>query len=81
MAKRAGSTVVEAKGSQAIYFSQPQAVAALIEQAASKTRGLLSLSKTPSINHSGPKAYISSPSLPKQRKQCFAFFTGDSSHD
>jgi len=34
MAKRAGSTVVEAKGSHAIYFSQPKAVAALIEQAA-----------------------------------------------
>jgi hypothetical protein len=36
MAKRAGSSVVEAKGSHAIYFSQPKAVAALIEQAASK---------------------------------------------
>ena len=35
MAKRAGSTVVEAKGSHAIYFSQPTAVAALIEQAVS----------------------------------------------
>ncbi len=34
MAKRAGSTVVEAKGSHAIYVSQPRAVAALIEQAA-----------------------------------------------
>jgi hypothetical protein len=33
MAKRAGSTVAEAKGSHAIYFSQPNAVAALIEQA------------------------------------------------
>ena len=39
MAKRAGSTVVEAKGSHAIYFSQPKAVAALIEQAASKDKG------------------------------------------
>lgn len=39
MAKRAGSTVVEAKGSHAIYFSQPKAVAALIEQAASKNKG------------------------------------------
>src|SRR5690242_13837247 len=39
MAKRAGSTVVEAKGSHAIYFSQPRAVAAFIEQAASKDRG------------------------------------------
>jgi len=38
MAKRAGSTVVEAKGSHAIYFSQPKAVAALIEQAASKDK-------------------------------------------
>jgi pimeloyl-ACP methyl ester carboxylesterase len=34
MAKRAGSTVVEVKGSHAIYVSQPAAVAALIEQAA-----------------------------------------------
>jgi pimeloyl-ACP methyl ester carboxylesterase len=39
MAKRAGSMVVEAKGSHAIYFSQPKAVAALIEQAASKNNG------------------------------------------
>ncbi len=34
MAKRAGSKVVEARGSHAIYVSQPQAVAALIEEAA-----------------------------------------------
>jgi predicted RNA binding protein YcfA (HicA-like mRNA interferase family) len=34
MSKRAGSTVVEAKGSHAIYVSQPQAVVALIERAA-----------------------------------------------
>jgi pimeloyl-ACP methyl ester carboxylesterase len=34
MAKRAGSTVVEAEGSHAIYVSQPQAVAKLIETAA-----------------------------------------------
>ena len=34
MAKRAGSTVVEVAGSHAIYVSQPQAVAALIEEAA-----------------------------------------------
>jgi pimeloyl-ACP methyl ester carboxylesterase len=39
MAKRAGSTVVEARGSHAIYFSQPHAVAALIEQAAGKDKG------------------------------------------
>jgi len=36
MAQRAGATVVEAKGSHAIYVSQPQAVIKLIEQA---TRG------------------------------------------
>ena len=30
MAKRAGSTVVEGRGSHAIYVSQPGAVAALI---------------------------------------------------
>ncbi len=34
MAKRAGSTVVESPGSHAIYMSQPNAVAALIEEAA-----------------------------------------------
>ena len=35
MSKRAGSTIVEVKGSHAIYVSQPDAVAALIEKAAS----------------------------------------------
>jgi pimeloyl-ACP methyl ester carboxylesterase len=35
MSERAGSTVVEAAGSHSIYLSQPAAVAALIEQAAS----------------------------------------------
>jgi pimeloyl-ACP methyl ester carboxylesterase len=35
MSARAGSTVVEVAGSHAIYVSQPAAVAALIEQAAS----------------------------------------------
>jgi pimeloyl-ACP methyl ester carboxylesterase len=34
MSKRAGSTVVEVKGSHAVYVSQPQMVAHLIEQAA-----------------------------------------------
>jgi pimeloyl-ACP methyl ester carboxylesterase len=34
MAKRAGATVTEAKGSHAIYVSQPKAVAELIEKAA-----------------------------------------------
>jgi hypothetical protein len=34
MSKRAGATVVEVKGSHAIYVSQPKAVADLIEQAA-----------------------------------------------
>ena len=34
MAKRAGSVVVETKGSHAIYVSQPQAVIKLVEQAA-----------------------------------------------
>ena len=32
MSERAGATVVEAAGSNAIYVSQPAAVAALIEQ-------------------------------------------------
>ena len=34
MSERAGSTVVEAAGSHAIYVSQPKAVAELIERAA-----------------------------------------------
>jgi hypothetical protein len=34
--KRAGSTVVEEKGSHAIYISQPETVARLIETAAEK---------------------------------------------
>jgi len=34
MSKRAGSRVVEVKGSHAVYVSQPEAVAALIEKAA-----------------------------------------------
>ena len=34
MSKRAGATVAEAKGSHAIYVSQPQAVASLIQKAA-----------------------------------------------
>src|SRR5712671_2785951 len=38
MAKRAGSTVVEVKGSHAIYVSNPEAVAALIEKAAKGVR-------------------------------------------
>src|SRR5258708_7759126 len=42
MSKRAGSTVVEVKGSHAVYVSQPQAVALLIEKAA---RGALAAGK------------------------------------
>jgi pimeloyl-ACP methyl ester carboxylesterase len=38
MSNRAGSTVVEVKGSHAIYVSQPEAVAALIEQAAKSVK-------------------------------------------
>jgi len=34
MSKRAGSTVVEVKGSHAVYVSQPQAVASIIKKAA-----------------------------------------------
>jgi pimeloyl-ACP methyl ester carboxylesterase len=39
MSKRAGASVVEVKGSHAIYVSQPRAVADLIEQAATKAKG------------------------------------------
>ena len=38
MSARAGSTVVEVAGSHAIYVSQPEAVAELIEKAASEVR-------------------------------------------
>ncbi|HWY58194.1 MAG TPA: alpha/beta hydrolase [Terriglobales bacterium] len=38
MSKRAGSKVVEVKGSHAIYVSQPKVVAALIEQAAESVK-------------------------------------------
>jgi len=38
MSKRAGSTVVEEKGSHAVYVSKPEAVAALIEKAANGVR-------------------------------------------
>jgi pimeloyl-ACP methyl ester carboxylesterase len=34
MSKRAGSTVIESKGSHAIYVSQPEAVASIIQKAA-----------------------------------------------
>jgi len=42
MSKRAGATVVEVKGSHAVYVSQPQPVAAMIEHAAT---GVMSVSK------------------------------------
>jgi pimeloyl-ACP methyl ester carboxylesterase len=38
MSKRAGSTVVEEKGSHAVYVSKPEAVAALIETAANAVK-------------------------------------------
>jgi pimeloyl-ACP methyl ester carboxylesterase len=38
MSKRAGSVVVEVQGSHAIYVSQPEVVAALIEQAAKREK-------------------------------------------
>jgi len=40
MSKRAGSTVIEVKGSHAVYVSQPQAVASLIEKAASNAKAV-----------------------------------------
>jgi predicted RNA binding protein YcfA (HicA-like mRNA interferase family) len=41
MAKRAGSTVVETKGSHAIYVSKPGTVASLIEQAAKSVKPMV----------------------------------------
>lgn len=40
MSDRAGATAVEVAGSHAIYFSQPGAVAALIESAATGTESI-----------------------------------------
>jgi pimeloyl-ACP methyl ester carboxylesterase len=40
MSKRAGAKVVEAKGSHSIYVSQPEAVAALIHEAATGARAV-----------------------------------------
>ena len=42
MSKRAGSTVVEVAGSHAIYVSQPNAVASIIEKAAGKVKAAAS---------------------------------------
>ena len=39
MSKRAGATVVETRGSHAVYVSQPEAVASLVEQAIIATAG------------------------------------------
>ncbi len=39
MSKRAGAQVQEAKGSHAIYVSQPRAVAGIIEEAAAGVSG------------------------------------------
>ena len=47
MSKRAGATVVEVKGSHAVYVSQPQAVAHIIEEAA---RGALVATKEGATN-------------------------------
>src|SRR4030095_9613182 len=43
MSRRAGATVVEEKGSHAVYVSQPQAVAALIEKAAAGVASVVSI--------------------------------------
>jgi pimeloyl-ACP methyl ester carboxylesterase len=40
MSKRAGSTVVEVAGSHAIYVSQPNAVAGLIEKVAKEAKAM-----------------------------------------
>jgi hypothetical protein len=41
MSKRAGSTVIESKGSHAVYVSQPEAVAAIIRKAAQAVGSLV----------------------------------------
>ena len=43
MSKRAGATVAEVSGSHAVYVSQPNAVAALIEKAALGVAAAMSL--------------------------------------
>jgi pimeloyl-ACP methyl ester carboxylesterase len=42
MSKRAGSTVVEVRGSHAVYVSKPEAVAALIDEAAKGVKSMTS---------------------------------------
>ncbi len=54
MSKRAGSTVVENKGSHAVYISQPRAVAALIEEAARTASAKDAVSTTASANPANP---------------------------
>jgi hypothetical protein len=46
MSKRAGSKVVEIKGSHAIYVSHPEAVASIIEQAAAGSNPSVSKPET-----------------------------------
>ena len=55
MAQRAGATMVEEKGSHAIYVSRPQAVAALIAQAAAGVQTAEeSRGREPERGHAGP---------------------------
>ena len=56
MSKRAGSTVVEVKGSHAIYVSQPKAVAALIAKAALESTRLAHAREWPSSDRSQTEA-------------------------
>src|SRR6185503_11232689 len=51
MAKRAGATVVEVKASHAIFVSQPQAVASVIEKAAKACRRRQHASRWSAPNH------------------------------
>jgi hypothetical protein len=55
MAQRAGATTVEERGSHAIYVSHPQAVAALIAQAARAVQAAVeSRGDQPESGHAGP---------------------------
>jgi pimeloyl-ACP methyl ester carboxylesterase len=51
MSKRAGSTVVEVKGSHSVYVSKPEEVAALIETAAKTVKVAASYSAVTNIGY------------------------------
>jgi hypothetical protein len=62
MSERAGSTVVEEKGSHAIYISKPEVVAALIDKAASNCSSSSARVTSLSLCRASPSACANSRS-------------------